>query len=289
MKPLVLFALLAAAALPAQDFSRVEIERVATGYQFTEGPLWSRDGYLLFTDIPANKILKYTPGQGVAVYREPSGNTNGLAFDAQGRLYLCEGAGRRLVRLDRKGALEVLADKWEGKRLNRTNDVVVRKDGHIYFTDPAFGPAGEARDLDFYGVFHVAPKGRVESIAQYKTRPNGLALSPDGKTLFVDNTDDHNVRAWDLDRNGAASRERVVISNIEGGPDGMKLDEKGNFYITGKYVSIFSPEGKLLHNIEVPEIPANCAFGDDDLRTLYITARTSLYRVRLPVKGSLPY
>lgn len=286
---LFLFTLLAAASLPAQDFSNLKIERVATGYQFTEGPVWSTDGYLLFTDIPANKILKYTPGQGVTVYREPSRNANGLTFDERGRLYVCETGERRVVRIDKKGAVEVLADKWEGKRLNQPNDVVVRRDGHVYFTDPAYGSAVEGRDLDFYGVFHITPKGRLELIAQFKTRSNGLALSPDGKTLFVDNTEERNVRAWDLDKQGAASGPRVVVTGVEGGGDGMKVDEKGNFYVTGKYVSIFSPEGKLLHNIELPETPANVAFGDADLQTLYITARTSLYRVRLPVKGALPY
>ena len=286
---LLLWTLLSCGALAAQDFSQLKVERLATGYQFTEGPVWSRDGYLLFVDIPGNKILKFTPGQGVTVYREPSNNANGLAFDTQGRLYVCESGARRITRIDKKGAVETLADKWEGKRINQPNDIVVRRDGQVYFTDPAFGSGADKRELDFCGVFHIAPNGRLELVRQFQTRPNGVALSPNGKTLYVNNSDDRNVRAFDLDKNGAASNERVAISQIEGGADGMRLDENGNIYVAGKYISIFSPQGKLLHNLEVPEPPSNFAFGDADLQTLYITARTSLYRVRLPVKGSLPY
>ncbi len=276
-------------ALFAQDFSGIKVEKVAEGFGFTEGPVWVRDGYLLFSDIPNNKILKYTPGKGVEVYREGSNRANGNATDAEGRLYTCEGETRRITRTDRKGAVVTLADKWEGKRFNSPNDIAVRKDGHVFFTDPSFGSTADTRELDFYGLFHITPKGEVELAAKYKTRPNGVTFSPDGKTLYVDNTDDRTVLAYDVDRNGKLSGERTLISNIEGNPDGLRTDEKGNLYITAKFVSIYSPEGKLLKNIDFPEVPANCAFGDADLKSLYVTARTSVYRVHLPVKGALPY
>jgi gluconolactonase len=271
-----------------QDFSNLEFAKVATGYQFTEGPVWSHSGYLLFSDIPANKILRYTPGKGVEVFLENSNGANGNAFDSKGRLYSCEGRGRRVVRRDKSDKVEVLADKFEGKRLNEPNDIVVRKDGHIYFSDPAWGSAYQAREQD-WGVYHITPKGEVQVIARPKGRPNGLAFSPDGKILYVDNSDEKNVRAYDLDREGNASNERVIVSGIEGVPDGMRVDVKGNLYVTAKAVEIYSPEGKPLGSVTLPETPANCAFGDADLQTLYVTARTSLYKIRMPVKGAVPY
>jgi gluconolactonase len=286
---LALVTLLAAAAVAAQDFSDLTIDKVAAGFRFTEGPVWSREGFLLFSDVPNDKIVRFAPGKRAEVFREKSDGANGNTFDAQGRLYSCESRTRRVTRTDKKGKIEVLAEKWEGKRLNAPNDIVVRKDGHVYFTDPAFGGSTDQRELDFYGVYHITPKGQMELIAKPKGRPNGLALSPNGRVLYVDNSDERNVRAYDLDRNGKASNERIVVSGIDGVPDGMKVDEKGNLYITAKGVAVYSPEGKLLTTVEVPETPANCAFGDPDLQTLYITARTSLYRVRLNVKGSVQY
>ncbi|MCS6951410.1 MAG: SMP-30/gluconolactonase/LRE family protein [Bryobacterales bacterium] len=281
--------LLVATVVAAQDFSDIKIEKVATGYAFTEGPVWSRDGYLLFSDIPNNRILQYTPGKGVVVFRENSNGANGNTFDARGRLYSCESRTRRVIRTDKKGNVEVLAERWEGKRLNAPNDIVVRRDGHIYFTDPAFGQQAETRELDFYGVYHISPKGEMELVAKPAGRPNGIALSPDGRILYVANSDERNVRAYDLDRNGKASNERIVVSGIDGVPDGIRVDEKGNLYVTAKALSVYSPEGKLLATIELPETPANCAFGDPDFMTLYVTARTSLYRIRLNVRGAVQY
>ncbi len=285
-----LWMLVAAACgiVAGQDFSKLEFEKVAGGYQFVEGPAWSHAGYLLFSDIPARKILRYTPGKGVDVFVEDSNGANGNAFDAKGRLYSCEGSGRRVVRRDKSGKVEVLADKFEGKPFNQPNDVVVRKDGHIYFSDPAWGSAYQTRQLD-WGVYHITPKGELEVIARPKGRPNGLAFSPDGKILYVDNSDEKNVRAYDVDREGKTSNERVVVSGIEGVPDGMRVDVRGNLYVTANAVEIYSAEGKHLGSVKLPEVPANCAFGDTDLQTLYVTARTSLYKIRMPVKGALQY
>ncbi len=286
---LVTMAVLACACLAGQDFSQVKVETVAGGFKFTEGPVWSREGFLLFSDIPQDLIVKFVPGKGTSNFREQSNGANGNTFDSQGRLYTCEGRARRLTRTDKKGKIEVLAEKWEGKRLNAPNDVVVRKDGHVYFTDPAFGRGEDERELDFYGVFHITPQGRMELVAKPKGRPNGIALSPNGRILYVANSDERNVRAYDLDRGGKATNERVVVSGIEGVPDGMKVDEKGNLYVTADGLAIYSPEGKHLATIQLPEKPANCAFGDPDFQTMYVTARTSLYRIRLDVKGSVQY
>ncbi len=266
-----------------------QIDRVAGGFRFTEGPAWSREGFLLFSDVPNDQILKYVPGEKPTVFRENSNGANGNAFDAQGRLYSCESRTRRVVRMDKKGNLQVLADKWEGKRLNAPNDIVIRKDGHVYFTDPAFGNQADTRELDFFGVYHITPKGELGLIAKPAGRPNGINFAPGGHVLYIANSDEHNVRAYDVDHNGEVSNERVVISGVNGVPDGVRVDEKGNIYVTANGVAVYDAHGKLTETIEFPETPANCAFGDSDLQTLYITARTSLYRVRRQVKGALQY
>jgi gluconolactonase len=271
--------LLLALPLAAQD--SFQVEKVAHGFRFTEGPVWSRDGYLLFSDIPGGKIMKYAPDGATEVYRESSNGAAGNAFDAQGRLYTCETHARRVTRTDKKGRIEVLADKWEGKRLNAPNDIVVSKSGHAYFTDPAFGSQQDSRELSFYGVYHIAPKGQLSVAAKPAGRPNGIALSPNGRILYVANSDQRNIRAYDLDRDGEPSNERVLVSNIDGLPDGIRTAENGNLYVAAKAIAVYSPEGKLLMTIPVAETPSNCAFGDADLQTLYITARTSVYRVRL--------
>ena len=270
--------------LPAQDLPEsqtgFQVEKVAQGFRFTEGPAWSRDGYLLFSDIPSGRIMKCTPDGAAEVYREASNGAAGNAFDAQGRLYTCETHARRVTRTDKKGRIEVLADKWDGKRLNAPNGIVVSKSGHVYFTDPAFGSQQDTRELGFYGVYHIAPKGQLSVVARPAGRPNGIALSPNGRILYVANSDERNVRAYDVDRDGGVFNERVAVSNIDGIPLGIRIGDKGNLYVAAKGIAVYSSEGKLLSTIAVTETPSNCAFGDD-FETLYITARTSLYRVRL--------
>jgi gluconolactonase len=279
MSCLILLLPLAAQDPPEQPSGQVE--KVAHGFRFTEGPVWSHDGYLLFSDIPSGKIMKHVLGGSTEVYRASSNGAAGNAFDAQGRLYTCETHARRVTRTDKKGRIEVLADKWDGKRFNAPNDIVVNKSGHVYFTDPAFGNQQDTRELDFYGVYHIAPKGLLSVIAKPAGRPNGITLSPNGRILYVANSDERNIRAYDVDHDGEVSHERVAISNIEGIPDGIRTDEKGNLYVAAKGIAVYSPEGKLLTTIPVAETPSNCAFGDADLQTLYITARTSVYRIRI--------
>ena len=274
-----------------QDFSQIAIEKVGGGYRYLEGPVWAKEGYLLFSDSPSGRIIRLTPGEGggPSTFRPRVGGPMGNTFDAQGRFYSCESKARRVTRTDKRGAIETIADKWEGKRLNGPNDVVVRKDGHIYFTDPAFGAANDSRELDFYGVYHLPPKGPMEVIAKPKGRPNGIAISPNGKSLYVANSDERNIRAYDIDKNGAASGERVFVKDIDGVPDGIRFDEKGNLYVACKGVAIYSPDAKLLYFMETSEPASNMAFGDGDMQGLYITARTSLYHVRLTVRGAVQY
>jgi len=287
MLRLLIAAFLSFCAAFGQDLTNVTVEKVATAMKFTEGPVWSREGFLIFSDIPSNRLMKFVPGEGVSVYRENSNGTNGNAFDDKGRLYSCESRTGRVIRTDKKGKVEVLAEKWEGKRLNAPNDIVVGKNGHVYFTDPAFGDQADRRQLDFYGVYSISPKGELNLIAKPAGRPNGIALSPNGKLLYVSNSDERTIRAYDLDKNGAVSNERVLISEIEGVPDGLKVDEKGNLYVMAKGLYIFSPEGKPMGSLSLAETPSNCAFGDADFQTLFVTARTSVLRIRLDVKGAV--
>jgi len=271
--------------LSAQDFSLINLDLLAKGYTFTEGPAWSKDGFLIFSDTPGDKLLKWA-GQEIEVYREDAHGPSGNAFDAQGRLYTCETRTRRVTRTDKNGAIVVLAERFDGKRLNAPNDIVVSRSDHVYFTDPAFGSQMEHRELDFYGVYHLPPKGPLKLVAKAKGRANGIALSPNGRILYVANSDEHSVRAYDLDRNGDASNERVAISSIDGVPDGIRTDEKGDLWIAAKGIAIYTPEGKLLHSIPVHGTPSNLAFGEADGKSLFITARGNVYRARVDLKGA---
>lgn len=278
----------AAATASAQDFSDIKIEKVVTGLHYAEGPAWSPEGFLLFSDTITNKLLKLTPGRPAAELGEIPGGPIGNAYDSQGRLYTCEFRERRVTRVAKNGKTDVIAARFEGKRLNAPNDVVVRRDGHVYFTDPAFGNQQDKAELDFYGVFHVTPKGELEAIAKMKTRPNGIALSPNGKTLYVTDSDARSIRAYDLEGKGGASAEgRVIAEKIPGVPSGIRVDEKDNLWIAADGVLSYSPQGKLLGKIELSEKPSNLTFGDADMESLYVTARASIYRMRVGVKGAV--
>lgn len=284
---IVFFAVLAAACW-AQDLSKVAIEKVAGGFTFTEGPIWSRDNYLLFSDPPESKIYRLGTN-GKTIFREASNGANGNTFDAQGRLYSCESKTRRVTRTDKKGKIEVLADSFEGKKLNAPNDIVVRNDGHVYFTDPAFGSQADGRELDFYGIYHLPPRGPLQLVAKTPGRPNGIALSPNGKILYVADSDERSIRAFDVAGNGKASNERVLVTKIDGPPDGIRTDEKGNLWVTCNNIAVYAADGKFIGKIDMPETPRNLTFGDGDFSSLYVTALTSVYRVKLDVKGSVQY
>src|SRR5436190_5441020 len=274
-------AFLFASLLWSQEFPEIKFEHLAQGYRFTEGPAWNvKDQFFLFSDTPSDRLLKWVPGSPVAVFRTDAHGPAGNAFDAQGRLYTCETRTRRVTRTDRAGKIEVLADKWEGKRLNAPAGVTVAKNGSVYFTDPAFGEQSDHRELDFYGVYHIPPKGPMTLVAKYTTRPHGIALSPNGKTLYVSNADEHNLRAFDLDKNGEASNERVLAAKIDGVPGGIALDEKGLIYIVARGVAIHSPDGKRVHVIDLRETSSACAFGEADMKSLFLTSRGQVYRAR---------
>jgi gluconolactonase len=281
-------ALLCGAAL-AQIAGDAKVEKVTGEQRFTEGPVWTRDNNLVFSDTPNNRLMRWAPDQGVQVPRENLLGPAGTAVDPQGRLYVCESRARRVIRIDKRNRVEVLASQWEGKRLNAPNDIVVRKDGHVWFTDPAFGSANDRRDLDFWGIYHLSPKGVLELAAKSKGRPNGVALSADGRTLFVTDSDERCIRGWDVDRSGQASRERTVVTGVPGVPGGVRVDVDGNLFVAADGVLIYSPEGRLARRVELSERPSHLAFGDADYQTLYITAQTSVYRVRAESKGAVQH
>ena len=267
-----------------------EAQRLATGFVFTEGPLWHPDGFYYFVDVRSSVLYRLTPGRPHEVVREKTGGGNGTTFDLQGRLVLCEGENRRVTRTAGDGRIEVLMDRFEGKRLNRPNDVVCRSDGSIYFTDPGLRvPLGE-RELPYAGVYRVAPDGTQSLVADFEY-PNGLAFSPDERRLYVANTRwAQYIHVLELDTAGKMMRRRIFADmssdETDGVPDGMKVDVEGRVYCTGPGGTwVFAPDGSPLGIIRTPEVPANLAFGGPDLKTLFFTARTSVYTMRVKVPG----
>jgi len=267
-----------------------EAQRLATGFVFTEGPLWHPDGFYYFVDVRSSVLYRVTPGRAPEVVRDKTGAGNGTTFDLQGRLVLCEGDNRRVTRTGADGRLEVLMDRFEGKRLNRPNDVVCRSDGSLWFTDPGLRVPLAERELPHAGVYRIAPDGTTALMADCEY-PNGLAFSPDERTLYVANTRwTQYVHAFELDAAGTVRRRRIFADmssdETDGVPDGMKVDVEGRLYCTGPGGTwVFAPDGTRLGIIRTPEVPANLAFGGPDLRTLFLTARTSIYTLRTKVPG----
>jgi gluconolactonase len=274
----------------SQVLDSAAAERPATGFGFTEGPLWHPDGFYYFVDIRASRLYRLAPGGTAEVVRENTGEGNGSTFDLDGRLLMCEGGNRRVTRMDAGGQVAVAADRYEGKRLNRPNDIVCASDGSIYFTDPGGRlPLGE-RELAHSGVYRIAPSGALTLVAECEY-PNGLAFSPDERVLYVANTrSTPYIHELHLAPDGTLARRRIFADmssdERDGVPDGMKVDIEGRVYCTGAGGTwVFAPDGARLGIIRTPEIPANLAFGGPDLRTLFFTARTSVYTLRVRVPG----
>ena len=289
-------------------------ELVATGFEFTEGPLWHPDGFLYVSDVDARVHYRVDLGSGEkTVIRTDSGGANGATFDADGLVVLCEQDARRVVRLEADGGLTVVADRYDGKRINRANDVVARRDGTIYFTDPQGLMEESEKELDSSGIFRVDADGSLTVVAGDMNHPNGLAFSPDEDRLYVSNTrPDPHLHVYDVfggGGDGSLGNSRVLAKMpyvpagegelfrahsgamrpaVERGgvPDGLKVDTEGRIFCTGPGgVWVFDSDGSEIGLIELPELPANVAFGDPDLRTLFVTARTSVYRLRVKAPG----
>ncbi|HXO86055.1 MAG TPA: SMP-30/gluconolactonase/LRE family protein [Gemmatimonadales bacterium] len=275
----------------------VAIERIATGFLFTEGPLWhAREKYLLFSDMPGDHMRKWTARGGVATFRKPCAQSNGLTWDRQGRLLVCEHATSKVTRTDADGSSTVIASHHDGKELNSPNDIVVKSDGGIYFSDPTYGRNeyyGNPRPLprDFRGVYRAEPDGpKLTLLAADFGQPNGLCFSRDERLLFVNDTDRQHIRVFDVQSDGTLANSRVWAETKgegPGAPDGMKIDSAGNVYCCGPGgIHVFSADAACLGVIRMPEYTANFCFGDDDLRSLYVTAATSLYRLRVKTPGT---
>ena len=277
-----------------------EVQKLADGMKFTEGPVWiPSEKKLIFSDIPNNRLMQWSEADGLSVYREDSQNTNGNILDLEGRLVSCQHSGRNLIRTEAGGKITVLADKFEGKRFNSPNDVAVKSDGTFWFTDPPWGLRGP-HEIPGHWVYKLDPAtGKVQPIVKDLAMPNGIVFSPDERRIYIADTGGHKRHpdpafhnAPDLVRCYAVSESGELGENlfdIEGGSDGMAVDVKGNVYTThaGK-VHIFDANGKKLEEIDMPEGPANCTFGGEDFQTLFVTARTSLYSIRMKNPGAKP-
>jgi gluconolactonase len=271
-----------------------KLETLANQLGFTEGPVWDPKGYLYVSDEELNKIFRiYSDGRKEEVISlgDPDGNT----YDKEHRLIDCASYLRAIIRIGAAGNYEVLAQKFEGKKFNSPNDVVLGPDGALYFTDPTLDlPKGEKQELSFQGVYRLDQTGQVTLLTTDLSQPNGLAFSPDGKRLYVDDSEKRNIRVYDFRPDGTIANGRVFGEEPgkkgEGVPDGMKIDQAGNLYVTGPGgIWVWDADGRHLGTILLPEQPANLAWGDADWRTLYITATTSVYRLKTSARGFVPY
>jgi gluconolactonase len=274
----------------------LRFEQIATGCLFTEGPLWHpREHFLLWSDMPGNHLRRWSARDGVTTFRKPCQMSNGLTWDREGRLLACEHATSRITRTEADGRITPIASHYQGKQLNSPNDIVCRPDGRIYFTDPPYGRVeyyGVKRDQDlpFQGVYRVGPDPTHPILlVDDFDRPNGLCFSLAGRRLFVNDTARQHIRVFEVKRDGTLANGDVWAETVgegPGAPDGMKFDIAGNLYCCGPGgIHVFSPQSECLGVIRVPEYPSNMAWGDADLRSLYITASTSVYRLRVQTPG----
>jgi gluconolactonase len=271
-------------------------EKLGTGFLFTEGPVWHpARKFLIFSDMPGDQMRRWSASDGVTPFRTPSNMANGNTYDRQGRLLTCEHASSQVTRTDADGGIVPIATHYRGKSLNSPNDIVVKSDGGIYFSDPSFGRMkyfGVPREpeLPFRGVYRVGPDpASPELLVDDFGQPNGLCFSLDERRLYINDTERKHIRVFDLTETGTLVNGRVwaeTVGDRPGAPDGMKLDSEGNVWCCGPGgIHVFDPDGHVREVIEVPEYTANFAWGDDDYRSLFITASTSLYRIRTAVAG----
>jgi gluconolactonase len=272
--------------------SNATLEKLATGMKFTEGPVWFEEegGYLVFSDIPANELKCWSAAEGLSTFRTPSHNANGNTRDLDGLLISCEHGSRQVTRTRADGAVEVVAESFEGKRFNSPNDAVVKSDGTIWFTDPPYGLSDRTqKELDKHYVFRMNADGAgLTVVVDDFDMPNGLCFSPDEKKLYIaDSGKPHHIRVFDVQADGTLRGGEVFCVIDKGVPDGIRCDSHGNIWSSaGDGVQIFGPDGSLVGRIAVPEAPANLCFGGPDGTTLFMTSRTSLYAIETQARGA---
>ena len=271
-----------------------KLETLATGFGFTEGPMWDPAGFLYVSDETINKIFRVYPDgkkEEVIALGDPDGNT----FDRRHRLIDCASVLRAIIQVTPEGKYKLLADRYDGKRFNSPNDVIVGPDGALYFTDPTLDlVAGEKREIPFQGVYRLDDNGNVRLLTRDLTQPNGLAFSPDGRKFYIDDSEQRNIRVYDVNADRTLARGRIFGeepgNKNDGVPDGIKVDKSGNLFVTGpRGIWVWDAEGNYLGTIVMPEQPANLTWGDKDYGTLYITATTSVYRLKTKTQGFVPY
>jgi gluconolactonase len=280
-------ALLCCLPLIGQIPEEIEVARVVSSLRYPAGLAWSRDGFLVIADGEKHEIYRLDLDQRAKPTHQDANGAQGIAYDTQSRLYICEIDTRRVVRLDKKGAMTTIAASFEGKKLNSPTDITVRRDGQVYFTDPAFAGAIDRRELSFNGIFHINPKGDIEAIARWQTRPNGIALSADGKGLFVSDADRHTIVKFDLDSKGEATNPHDFVKGIPGVPAGLHLDIAGRLYVAAQGLAVYTPDGKLFRTLLNNSRVINCTFGGPDENWLFAATPHDVYRLKIGVKGAL--
>lgn len=263
-----------------------KIEKVGTGYSFTEGPAVAKDGKVYFTDQPNDRIYVWDEKKGVSLWSEETGRSNGMYFNNDNELVSCADLNNQIVLFDKDKKMQIVYEKYDGKHLNGPNDLWITPKGGIYFTDPYYHrnywQEGHTEVQDARGVYYLSPEGKITRVIDDYKQPNGLIGTPDGKTLYVADINDRKIWKYDIQPDGTLANKTFFAPN---GSDGMTIDNKGNVYLTMRKVWVYSPKGELIQEIEVPESPSNVCFGGKRKNTLFITARTSVYTLKMRVKG----
>ncbi|MCE5177570.1 MAG: SMP-30/gluconolactonase/LRE family protein [Proteiniphilum sp.] len=263
-----------------------KIEKVGSGYSFTEGPAVNSEGIVYFTDQPNDRIYRWDEKEGISLWLEGTGRSNGMYFDHNDQLIACADLNNRIVHFDEDKKMHILFEKYKGTHLNGPNDLWIAPDGGIYFTDPYYHrnywQEGHTESQDTRGVYYLSPEKKITRVIDDYVQPNGLVGTPNGRTLYVADINDGKIWKYDIEADGILTNKAFFAPK---GSDGMTIDERGNVYLTMGKVWVYSPQGELIHEIEVPESPSNICFGGKEKKTLFITARTSVYTLAMNVKG----
>ncbi|QGJ68407.1 Glutathione peroxidase [Planctomycetales bacterium 10988] len=276
------FLVLVNSSLAQESLTAGKLTRLADGFKFTEGPAWDGMSTLYFSDIPNKKIHTWSQEKGASVYKELEGASNGLFFDANGNLLVCQPPGRQVLQISPSGEETVLVSEYRGKKVNSPNDLWITPEGGVFFTDPRYGSQEGLEQGGFHVYYLSRDRRKLKRVVDNLVKPNGVVGTSDGKTLFIADHGAEKTYRYDIGKNGALKNRRLAAP---AGSDGLTVDERGNLYLTGDHVTIYNDKAELIETIEIPERPANLTFGGEDYQTLFITARSGLYAVPMKIKG----